>query len=183
MSWLHDTTVTILLGLSALLGVPPLPPAAPAWQVARAWEKVRAGRWVLEASSTSILDACRADPEARIEFPTVFHGAQRVTVDGRLVGRSGDPNFRRTQSFAGAPSVACADVDGARRLGWSAWSPSRYFARIPFFPRVTSWPAVDHTLEETLPLLVDNALSLVRFRRERLRAEFFFDLVGHLSRQ
>lgn len=159
-----ELATSLLVGLSSVLHVAALPPTggaeADGWTISRAWQAAGPVT-VLEASSRSIVSECGAHPGESIQFPEVIHGAHEILLDGKPVLRFGDPAFRMARSFYGAPVLACSELAGGHQLTWRVYAYSRYFARIPYFPRLTRSPLLAGFLAESFDLLATGALVIL----------------------
>jgi signal transduction histidine kinase len=149
---LAEFAVSVLLGLTSLLGVKAIPSDSGIeqhWQVQETWH-LRDGVYVLEASSTTLPHRCNSDASTFIEFPVVIHGAHEVFLDGKKIASFGDPTFQKVRSFYGTLVVPCQNLLQGERLTWRLYSYSRYFARIGFWPRLTHESPTINFYQETL---------------------------------
>ncbi len=98
---LSEFAVSVLMGLTSILGVGTLPPSSEdgsRWTVEQPW-RANNGVYTLEASSEAAPKECEARPEGFIEFPMIIHGAHEALLDGKRVEFFGDPTFRTVRSF------------------------------------------------------------------------------------
>ena len=117
------------------------------WQSDNQWNASPEGL-VFQASSTAILEECRANPGGFIQFPVVLYGAHQITVDGKA-SVYGDPSMKSSNYVVSAPVLECATLKEASLLAWKATAYSRYYAHINFYPRFTSERPLTRLFGET----------------------------------
>lgn len=130
------------------------------WKVESPW--VQSGNRVIFSASTSkLVEQCRRSPEAFVEFPSVYYSAQMISVDSKSVFTFGDPTFSTLRSVYVAPVINCRDVGIGNNLRWVVISPSKYFARVSFFPRVTQSYPKSNFFYETLNIVAAGSLIIM----------------------
>lgn len=128
---MQEFLVSILLGLSAFIGVENVPSNLQQWKIHRAWASEK-DTWILEASTSKINDFCLGNDV--LILPQVIHGIHRVFADNKLVYQSGDSSFKTTSSFYQRGSVDCILLLGAKTVTWEVRNYSKYFSRIRDMP-------------------------------------------------
>jgi len=129
---------SILLAISGMLGVPALPEQEMSdWGGPKKWA-IANGSPHFSATSTEIPRQCAENPNLSVHFPAVIQGAQEFYIDGKLVGRFGDPTFQSVESFYGKPQVPCRTFSNGHELRWEVTSYTQYFARISSMPKVSA---------------------------------------------
>ena len=133
---LAKISVSVLLLISGLLGVKDIPQDFAGWKVASPWTIV-SGISYFSAQSESIVTQCRNSPESFVEFPPVIHGSHRIFLDGQLINQFGSETFDSVETFYGAPVMRCSTLSAGRLVEWKIANYTQYFARVPFFPRLS----------------------------------------------
>ena len=150
---IQGVAVGMLLGFSNLLGVTPIATDHGTWSVLESWNEVDPQQdqsaLRFRAETTALVEQCQRAPDSHIIFPAVVHGAHQLILDGRVISTFGDPSFARTRSFYGQPALTCREVQGGKKLEWIAYSYTRYFARVSFFPYVSVQPSFYNVFAET----------------------------------
>lgn len=150
---------TVLLSISSLLGVQAVPPDTKSWTVTRGWEEIPGpanGQQTfmrLEAQTTAIPEVCTQHPEKYVVFPAIIHGSHVIRLDGQVVFTFGDPSFKTMRSFYGQPALSCKDLKGGKVLTWEAYSYTKYFARINYFPEVQASHPLYNVFAETFHII------------------------------
>ncbi|MBP9706471.1 MAG: ATP-binding protein [Oligoflexales bacterium] len=154
----------LLLGLSALLNVDALPENADGiWRAKGGWQK-SSDSYRFTAESVAIVEMCSNNPNYFVEFPSIIHGAHKVTIGGRVLINYGDMDFKVAQSFYGSPILTCKDVvdsDHSHPLIWEASSYAQYFARFDFYPRISSHKPHNKLFQETLNIVAGGGLIII----------------------
>ncbi len=157
----HDVSVSILMSLSALLGVGSYPEKAPeGWNIEKKWETV-GSYYLFTASSDSILKDCDGHPDNFLQFPPIIHGSHYVLVDGKVISTFGEKSFDSYRSFYGAPLLKCADVPKVGHLEWQVYSYTRYFARINFLPKVVVSKPLYNFFAESFNIIAAGGIYLL----------------------
>jgi signal transduction histidine kinase len=149
---LAEFAVSVLLGLTSLLGVKAIPSDSGReedWHLQQSWH-MQNGVYLLEARSATLPQRCRDDAKHFVEFPVVIHGAHEVFLDGKRIASFGDPSFQKVRSFYGTLVLSCQSLAQGEQLTWKTYSYSRYFARISFWPRLTPSSPNINFFQETL---------------------------------
>ncbi|MES2964666.1 MAG: hypothetical protein V4760_12310, partial [Bdellovibrionota bacterium] len=76
------------------------------------------------------------NPDSFVEFPAIIHGSHVLSMGEHTILKFGDPTFETTRSFYGKPVLACKEIPAGTTLTWKAYSYTKYFARISFFPQL-----------------------------------------------
>ena len=134
----------ILLGISSILGVTNTPSdTGSLWKTSSPWIK-KGEFYAFEAKSSELPRYCKLHPESYLQFPSVIQGAHEVYLDNLLIESFGDRQFKSVRSFYGTLILKCSEISNGTELKWNAFSYSKYFARIQFFPKlVESRPFVN----------------------------------------
>lgn len=149
---MHAFAVSLLLAISALLGVRSIPGDLGNWRVTQAW--AADGDYMrLMAESTELPKLCAARPDDQVVFPAIIHGAHVVSLDGRPLLRFGDPTFETMRSFYGQPLLSCREVMAGSVLQWTASSYTQYFARINYMPTISSVMPLYNVFAETFHII------------------------------
>src|SRR5438128_1541224 len=133
MDSINSISVTFLLGLSSALGVGSMPKVTDGWIILESWA-THDNVETTSFSSRQIVQECKINPEAFVEFPAIIHGAHEIFLDGIKMMTFGDPTFKNIRSFYGVPIVNCDDIAKGTELKWVAYSYSKYFARVNHVP-------------------------------------------------
>ena len=149
---MDSIAITILLAISALLGVPDLPGVAQLDWKATPWQQID-HFYEMTASSKEVLDQCRANPEHFLAFPMIVQAVHVLSVDGREFFRSGDPKFQTVGTFFGAPNIHCKEIPAGTELSWHVVSFTKYFARIQTFPELRNSRPLFNLFAEGLSIL------------------------------
>lgn len=153
------TAVSLLLGISALLGVDPVARDTAGWTVTENWHETPApssdqGTFMrFAAESTEIPRRCQENPDSYLVFPTIIHGSHIVQADGHVVLKFGDPTFQTMRSFYGQPVLNCRDILGTSTLKWEAFSYTKYFARVGYFPTISARRPIYNVFSETFHII------------------------------
>lgn len=167
-------TATLLLSLSALLGVrnsPQVDLNGGDWTITQNWRQAD-GVSSIEVQSSKIVQQCSQNEFSTIQFPTIIHGAHDVLLDGTKIGEFGDRKFQSVWSFYGSPEVPCSMVRGGKILTWRGYSYSEYFARFSHFPGLVSHSKLN-LFNETFNLIAAGCLAIMAL----LSAVLFFGRV------
>ena len=157
-----DFAQTILMYLSFLLGVSSTPQDQANWQVVKRWTQSSSGVYQFVSVNYDLIPACKRSPSSQIAFPSVIHSATQVYVNGQLIVNHGDPSFKHTRGFYGAPVLPCSmllNQDGYLR--WELSSYSKYFARFSEYPQITASVPAANFFYETLPIIGAGALFIL----------------------
>lgn len=156
---LQSFAASILLLVSGLLGVSPIAADLNGWSVKESWHEIQAvgspsvSHMSLTAESTAIVDDCRKNQNGYVAFPAVIHGSHLISVDGHVVMQFGDPSFESTRSFYGQPVIGCGELIKGAKVTWQVFSYTKYFARISFFPTVSTTKPVYNVFAETFHII------------------------------
>jgi len=166
MGWFESLSASLLLTLSALLGINPIPnqakdPNRLEWTIKQDWSGTPSGRRIVMISKEAA-SYCRSNQNSYIEFPMVIHGTHSISLDDRIHIQYGDPTFRTTHSFYGAPYLKCAEVSArTQRISWQVDSYTQYFARISFYPRAVESKPTHNLLAEVVHLIAAGGAFLM----------------------
>ncbi|NRA46861.1 MAG: hypothetical protein HRU09_18080 [Oligoflexales bacterium] len=175
---MSDFALTVLMYLSYLLGVTNSPPDQTNWQVIQRWKQNDAGIYQFVAVNKDLITDCKQSPSSQIAFPSVIHSATQVFVNNQLVVKFGDPSFKHTRGFYGAPILPCAALlNGAESIRWEVSSYSKYFARFNDYPSISSSVPVANFFYETLPIIGAGALFILCL----FNLLIFYNKVSHLK--
>jgi signal transduction histidine kinase len=159
-------TLTFLMAVSNFFGVVSVPIGsnAMAWTIARQWEKTDDGYYILQASSSKIVDYCKDEKnrDKVVDFPTVIHGYHKIQIDDMVPYEFGDPTFKHVHSFFGTPSFSCKSIAaGTHQVTWTVVSYTKYFARIYEYPDfATTWKPV-YFFNITMVLIAAGSLIML----------------------
>lgn len=158
---MHELSIKVLLAISAFLGVQPLPdtPDNP-WVVVSGWTQYENG-YELVLKSEKIVEECKNAPNHFISFPPVVHGAHEVSADGHVVKRFGDFTFQEVRSFYGTIDLPCKVLANSKVIKWKVASYSRYFSRLPFYPKVVRERPISNLFLEVLNAVAGGSLVLL----------------------
>jgi signal transduction histidine kinase len=166
----QDWAASVLLGLSAVLGVPNTPEEPLHWSKADWYTEPSTRFLVYESQSHKMAELCKQDSASFIHFPRVIHGAHELWAISKNGTRTkilqqGDPSFKQASSFYAAPSLSCSSVPSdTKSLAWRVTSYSKYFARVEREPSHSKKTNFHNFFAVTLHILgVGNALTLGLF--------------------
>ncbi|HVK60405.1 MAG TPA: HAMP domain-containing sensor histidine kinase [Bdellovibrionales bacterium] len=156
---LQDLAAATLLFVSGILGVEPIAKDAGSWQVVHPWQEIAStdgtnSKYMsFEAQSSELLRHCRENPESSIVFPAIIHGSHVISVGQNTVLQFGDPNFQTMRSFYGQPVLSCKSIPAGDVLSWKAYSYTKYFARISYFPKLVNHTPLYNVFAETFHII------------------------------
>lgn len=157
---LQSAAIWFLMGMSSILGVSSTPVVSDGvWKIDKEWHSSGDSQF-FQASSTKLAEVCQNNPTSYIKFPVIIHGAHELLQNGSIFYKFGDPSFKTTRSFYGAPVVPC-EILGEGEVVWRAYSYSEYFARIQHFPKLASSRPLTNFINETLNSVAAGALLLM----------------------
>jgi hypothetical protein len=154
----------MLLLTTSLFGVKVLPDAAgDEWKSSQSeiFQLNNDGAYEAAMTSTAIIEACKSSPTSFIDFPAIVYGAHIIKLDGKVVHRFGDPTFKSAHSIFGTFSIACSDLKEGRELEWSAYSFTKYFARITDWPHLVKAKPSHNFFYETLSMICGGGLLII----------------------
>jgi signal transduction histidine kinase len=157
---MKSISVAFLVGLSNLLGINSLPSKLDSWKLLETW-KNQEGIETISFSSKDIIQSCKLNPEAYVEFPSVIHGAHELFLDGKKILTFSDPTFQNIRSFYGAPVIECKDIMNGSEVLWKVYSYTKYFARISEEPKLVNTKPYGNVFNELLNIICAIALVLL----------------------
>ncbi|RYZ59497.1 MAG: hypothetical protein EOP07_03795 [Proteobacteria bacterium] len=164
MDFINHFAVSMLFLTTSIFGVKVIPDSpSDQWKMSRSevFQLNGDGWYEAQMTSSAIVDACKSDKAAFIDFPAVVHGAHVVKLDGREIQRLGDPSFKKVHSLFGTFSIACADLTQGQELEWTAYSYTKYFARISYWPHLVKSLPMHNFFYETLNIICGGGLLIV----------------------
>ncbi|MBY0553764.1 hypothetical protein K2P97_04490 [bacterium] len=156
---MQEFLVTILLGLSTLLGIKTIPEQSPFWNIETQWVQNNK-TWEFKASTTRVSEICNNSTESLV-FPQVVHGIHKIWSDDQLIVQTGDDTFQKTSPFYGRTSVSCALLAKTKVLTWEVKTYSQYFARISHLPDISHSPAKNYFFDVVLNVVSAGALLVL----------------------
>ncbi len=121
---------------------------------AMGWESK--GQWTsslnaltFEATSKSIVEDCKKNPDGFVRFPVVPYGAHEIFIDGKKSLSFGDPSMKTPNYVVSSPILKCEVFEGASSLQWRATAYSRYYAHIHSYPSFVSRTPLTRLFGET----------------------------------
>jgi hypothetical protein len=139
---LGEFATSLLLLLSAMLGINSTPEDDHNWEILTEWTDEAHPHFV--AVSDTLLSQCGSDNHW-INFPVVIHGTHQIFVDNILRASYGRTDFQSSEKIYSAPQLRCSELYGST-LRWEVTSYSPYFARFNTFPSVVNTPSFDKLL-------------------------------------
>src|SRR5436190_1521284 len=131
-----DFAFRILASLSALLIDPQIPAPSADWTVDHKWQVVQ-DHLELQASSTSVVQQCHAQPNGFLSLPIILQGFHEVYLDSRLVLSTGDPTFSRGTALYNRADVPCHLLENGNTVTWKVTNLTHAYSNI------FSWPVVN----------------------------------------
>jgi len=157
---IDSLAVSLLLGLSSVLGVRSIPAPVNDWKILKSWTDVD-GVQTSSISSNSIIEACKMSPTAFIQVPIIIHGAHDIFLDDQKLLSFGDRYFKSNRSFYGAPIVNCGEVVAGKKFTWVAYSYTKYFARINAYPKIVNNKPISNLVNEILNVIAAGSLIIL----------------------
>lgn len=145
---LNEIAVSILISLSGALGIKKVAAPELDWKIDKNWHQ-EGSTQAFEASSSEIANICLKNPSSQIIFPSVIHGTHEILLDEQTILRFGEKDFSSFRSFYGSPHLPCKYITHSGVLRWKVNSYTKYFARIAFFPRISSSKFTANLFRET----------------------------------
>ena len=155
---MNELILTLMMSISALLGVKSVPSNLGGWTIVSDWKKVDQV-YEFSAESKSLASQC-VNPNSQIVFPQVTHGVHQLSTNGRLIAITGDPSFQKATSFYHRGAVSCQFVDREQALLWTVRVPSKYFARFVDFPELKPLNHIDFFFDVGLNSTIGSGLIL-----------------------
>lgn len=156
---MNEFLISILLGLSQLLGVQAMPDASNLWTVEKQWTE-QDGSWTLRVSTNKIAKIC-INKNDSIVFPQVVHGIHKIWVDNKLIVQSGDDSFKTTSPFYGRATMSCELLANANLLSWEVKTYAKYFARLGEYPKATHSRSKEYFFDVILNVISSGALLVL----------------------
>ena len=102
---MEELLLSILLTLNKWQDIKDVPAEVPGeWVSENSWANTPNGI-VFEASSDSIANECKENPNGFLQFPVVLYGAQEITLDGTRTIRFGHPKMDQANYVVSAPVI------------------------------------------------------------------------------
>jgi signal transduction histidine kinase len=162
---LRFLAVAVLLGVGVCSDVHAQPGSLPdkgatGWTILEKW-KPDGGVFVFEARSEKLLRDCVTHRDWFVQFPTVVHGVHEIFLDGRRVITWGDPSYRTTRSFYGAPTMTCSELAGSASLVWRVRTYTQAFTMFQHFPEALPEASMLNFFAESLNLMAGGGFILM----------------------
>ena len=175
---------TILLFISAILGVESIPNQTNDWEILQAWEKMESGYYIFSAKNYDIANRCKQNPSYYIKFPAVIHSSTKIIFNDTILAITSSPDFKHTKGFYGIIVIPCHQLSQQKGvLRWEVISYTQYFTRFQYFPQISQGYPFHNFFNETFHgiaagiLLVHCALCLILFQGKitpaKIKALFF----------
>jgi signal transduction histidine kinase len=159
---IDQIALTILLGISALLGIKSIPPASPDWQIQHTWQGTPEGYLSFSAESKTVIDQCRQHPSFYLEFPPTIHSATLVSVDSVVIAATSSMDFQHARGFYGSIVIPCVQIKNLKGpLVWEVNSYTQYFAWFKYFPRLVDHYPWANFFNETLNVIAGGVLLVL----------------------
>lgn len=130
------------------------------WLINKDWESVNKF-YLLEIESQKIVDSCRSSPDSYIKFPVIIQGAHQILLDGKMIKKFGEPDFKKVRSYYGVPTIQCKEILQGKVLTWKAFSYIKEFARTYHFPYITHSEPNSLFYSETLNIIATGGLFIL----------------------
>lgn len=134
---MSDFAITLLLSISSLLGIQSVPNETNNWQITQNWH-FENGYLHFQAKSKSIANECQKNKNLVIEFPQIIHGIHKIYSNDLMVLETGDSSFEKASPFYFAPTLPCKNINSNDIIRWEVISYTNYFARLTYFPKISS---------------------------------------------